>query len=225
EIPQPGPHQSFDLTDTGDILEAVNGYSRTYSRIGKEYRLTTIADPNGNNVDITYDKRGRLDSIAGDGIKIELSWSAGDRSQLLSVADSAGRHVSFSQSHHLLQSVTDPAGARWTYEYDSAGLLKLATDPMQRTLLRVEYNKAGLVLAAGDGVGTHRYEYTPWSEGSRISRRTVVIDSMGTHTNFEHNTAGAPVRISDDDGGAVTFEYNSSNRTNRVSATTGYEAR
>ena len=96
---------------------------------------------------------------------------------------------------------------------------------MQRTLLQVEYNKAGLVLGAGDALAAHRYQYTPWSEGSRISRRTVVIDSKGTRTNYEHNIGGAPVRVSDDDGGAVAFEYNSSNRFDRLSATTGYEVK
>ena len=224
EMPQPGPHQSFEVTDSGEILEQADGLSRTYGKIGPAYRLTRIDDPNGYQTTLIYDKHGSLKSIASASGKMAVEWSSGKRPKIRSVTDSTGRRVRFGQSDHFLTSVTDPAGARWTYEYDGSGRLSLAADPVGRTLLRARYNSSGAVLEAGDAVGAHHYEYTPWSEGARISRRTVVTNSLGAVTAFEHNANGAIVATIDDEGNAASVEYNSANRFGRVSDTAGNEA-
>ena len=223
EIPESGFHQYFDVTDKGDILELANGFSRTYGKIGATYRLRQIADPNGNQVDIGYDQRGNLISIAGSGGKISIRWSGGKKPQIRSVTDSAGRRVRFKQSEHLLRAVIDPTGTRWTYDYDDSGLLTLGTDPVGRKLLHVNYNKSGWVVEAGDAVGASRYEYTLWSEGSRISRRTVVTDPMGALTTFEQNESGALVGIRADEATTLRIEYNSANRPERIVDATGEE--
>ncbi|HYY95424.1 MAG TPA: DUF6531 domain-containing protein, partial [Pyrinomonadaceae bacterium] len=160
-VPQtdaPGLHQSFDLTDGETISEQAAGLTRTYRKLGDAYRLARIADPNDNSINIYFNDRGNVVRIASGSASLSLDWSGGKRPLLLSVADSAGRRVSFRQAGQRLRAVTDAAGAEWSYGY-AGGRLTRASDPVGRVLLRARYDDVGRAVEAGDAAGAYLFEY------------------------------------------------------------------
>ncbi|MCA1631068.1 MAG: DUF6531 domain-containing protein [Acidobacteria bacterium] len=218
----PGLHQSFDVTNANTITEPAAGFSRIYQRIGGAYRLSRIADANGNAITISFDARGNITHIDNGGAAIALAWSDGQNSRLLSVTDSAGRRVSFKQDGQRLRSVTDAAGAQWSYDYANNQLIA-ATDPLGRTLLRARYDKAGRAIEAGDAAGLYNFEYGAVT--AAISRQTVVTDPVGAKTVVRHNENGALTSVSDEDGQAITVEYNTANRPTRMLDALGNETK
>ncbi|MDQ3818753.1 MAG: DUF6531 domain-containing protein [Acidobacteriota bacterium] len=236
---EPNAHQSFTIADSDTITEQAVGLTRTYKRLNGVYRLSQIADANGNKVTIGFDGRGNISRIANDGGALALEWSDGRDARLLSVTDNAGGRVSFRQDGQRLRAVTDSYGAQLTYDYEDGRLLTRAADPVGRTLLRVRYDKSGRVLAAGDAAGTYLYQYDT-SYG--ISRRTVVTDPAGVKTVYEqtergllasagdgevetarieYNAANRPARLSDSEGNEIRFAYDAQNRLLHQSATDG----
>ncbi|MFL6255360.1 MAG: DUF6531 domain-containing protein [Pyrinomonadaceae bacterium] len=214
KTPAPGMHQSFALVGDGTAVEQVSILTRTYTKLGGEYRLSQIADANGNSIRIGFDARGNVASIAGPGGTISLTWSDGKSPQLLAAGDSAGRRVSFRQDAARLRAATDVAGAVWTYDYTAQGLSR-AVDPLGRALLRVRYDRDGRVAEAGDAAGTSLYEYG----AGAVSRRTVVTDPGGVKTVYEHSELGALTAMREE-GGQVLIEsdYDAANRPTRVSS-------
>jgi YD repeat-containing protein len=219
---EPGAHQSFDLIDDGTINEQAAGLTRTYKRIGATYRLTQIADPNGNAVNITFNPRGLIASIIGGAATIALQWSDAKDSRLLSVSDSAGRRISFKQDGRRLRAVTDNAGARWTYNYEADRLTE-AADPLGRILLRARYDKADRAVESGDAAGTYSFDYG--STEATVSPRTLVTDPAGAMTVFTHTAKGALSEASDEEGRLALIEYNASNRPTHTLDATGNETR
>src|SRR5258707_3544750 len=189
-------HQSFDLNrDT--ITEQAAGLTRTYNKLGDEYRLTKIADPNGNSIDIAFDAPRNLNRMTGAGGTLTLEWSKNKDARLIAISDSAGRRVSFKQNGNRLQGITDAAGKEWTCDY-SNGRLTRALDPLGRVLLQVGYDRSGRVVSAGDGAGTNLYNYD--STSSTLSKRTVVTDPVGVKTVFWHTAGGAITAVSEEGG-------------------------
>ncbi len=214
-------HQSFDLNrDT--ITEQAAGLTRTYNKLGDAYRLTQIADPNGNSIDMGFDARGNLNRIAGSGGTLTLEWSKNKDARLMAISDSAGRRVSFKQNGNRLQGITDAAGKEWTYDY-SDGRLTRALDPLGRVLLQVGYDRSGRVVKSGDGAGANLYNYD--STSPTLSQRTVVTDPIGVKTVLEHTWSGAITAVSEDGGQTLLqVAYNTANRPMRMSSGLGNEA-
>jgi YD repeat-containing protein len=222
-VPQtdaPGLHQSFDLTDGETISEQAAGLTRTYRKLGGAYRLARIADPNDNSINIYFNDRSNVSRIASGSASLSLEWSGGKRPLLLSVADSAGRRVSFRQDGQRLRAVTDAAGAEWSYDY-AGGRLTRASDPVGRVLLRVRYDNAGRAVEAGDAAGAYLFEYDAAPDA--VSRRTTVTDPVGAKTIFTHSGRGALAAIADEEGQLASIEYNAANRLVLISDSLGNE--
>ena len=221
---EPIPHQAFHLTEADSISEEAGGLMRTYRRIGDLFRLSRIADPNGNAINISFDALGNIAQLSGaGGGSLTLEWSETGDPRLLGVSDHTGRRIAFRQDGQRLRAVTDAASAQWSYDYQS-GRLTRAADPMGRALLRVRYDGGnGRVTEAGDAAGAYLYEYQPAS--APISRRTTITDPLGARTIFKHTGRGALAAMSDDEGQTVSFEYNEANRPVRIANSLGDETR
>jgi YD repeat-containing protein len=218
----PAPHQSLSITNPDTLLEQGSGLTKTYKRFGQIYRLSQIADANGNKVAIAFDARGNVSSIANDnGGALSLKWSDSKDARLLSITDHTGQQVSYRQDGQRLRAVMDSSGAQLTYDYE-AKMLTRAADPAGRVLLRVRYDKARRVVEAGDAVGAFLYQYEP---ASGVSRRTVVTDPIGVKTSYEHTERGLITALSNDGAGTAWIEYNAANRPVLVSDSNGDETR
>ncbi|HYG80318.1 MAG TPA: DUF6531 domain-containing protein [Pyrinomonadaceae bacterium] len=211
-------HQSFDIVDKETITEQVSGLTRTYKKLGETYRLSQMADANGNAVSIAFDSTGNISRIASStGGALTLEWSAGKDARLLSVTDTSGRRVSFRQDGQRLRVVTDASGAQWSYDY-AGGRLTRATDPVGRVLARVLYDRAGRVVESADAAGSYSFEYA-------ASGRTVVTDPLGAKNTYGHTANGLLTSVSDDEGRTSAYEYNAANRPTRISNSFGDETR
>jgi YD repeat-containing protein len=219
---EPGAHQAFDLAGDATINEQAAGLTRTYKKIGATFRLARIADPNNNAINIAFNTRGNVASITSGAGAIALEWSDAKDSRLLSAADSAGRRVAFKQDGQRLRTVTDPAGAQWTYGYAAARLIE-AADPLGRVMLRARYDKAGRAVESGDAAGVNSFEYE--SSSSAVSRRTLVADPLGATTLITHTDSGALASVSDGEGQSLAIEYNAANRSVRVADSLGNETK
>ena len=219
---EPGPHQSFELTDSDTINETAAGLSRTYIRIGEVFRLTRVAAPSGDAVTVGFDGRGNVTRIAGaGGAALTLKWSAGGDARLLWVADPTGRRVSFVRDGRRLRSVVDAAGGRWSYDYDASGRLTRAADPSGRVLLRALYGAGGRAAEAGDAAGAYRFDYE--TAAGAVSLRTVVTDPIGASVVFAHTGRGALASADDAEGRLFAVEYDALNRPARVADSFGEE--
>jgi YD repeat-containing protein len=218
----PFPHQSFELINELTIVEQSAGLTRTYSRLGDAYRLSRMSDADGAHLAISFDAGShhvvRIESSSGAALMLE--WSNGADSQLLSVADNAGRRVTFKQDGKRLRSVLDAAGAPWTYDYEGARLVR-AADPLGRLVLRARYDRMGRVVEAGDAAGTHLYDYD--SRPATLSQLTSVTDPTGRKTSLTHSASGLLTAIAEGEGRTVRFEYNAANRPVSVADSLGDE--
>lgn len=204
-----GLHQSFEEVSDGTLTESVGRITRTYQRIGGEYRLSRISDPNGNAIAISFDRKGNVSRVEGlGGQSLSLNWTAGKQRQLLSVTDKTGRRVTFARRGKLLDTVIDQAGSRWSYEY-AGGRLVGVTDPLGRAVLRARYDAQGRVVESGDAAGSHLFDY----EGGG---RTTVTDPLGAKTTITHTALGAVSSITEDEGLTATIEYDEANRPTRA---------
>lgn len=217
----PLQHQSFDLLNEGVVTEQIAGLTRTYTKLGEAYRLSRIADSNGNGISISFDAGFNISRIeSSGGASFTLEWSKGEDARLLSVTDNTGRRVAFKQDGKRLRAVTDPAGAQWTYDYEGARLTR-ASDPLGRTLLRARYDRTGRAVEAGDAAGAYLFDYD--STSASVSRLTTVTDPLGAKTYFEQSESGLLTALTDGEGRSARFEYNAANRLVRVSNSLGDE--
>jgi RHS repeat-associated protein len=113
-----------------------------------------------------------------NGYNTALAYNSGG--QLVTVADPAGRQLTFTYTGTHVTGVTDPMGRTWSYDYDSGGNLVTATDPMGRTW-SFTYDANHLMLTMTDPRG-------------------------GTTTNV-YNSAAQVVSQTDPDGGTTTWGY------------------
>src|SRR5262249_21581545 len=62
-----GPWGWFLRRDNeGVILDADDGVYRRFSKVGKRFLLTILADRNNNRIRLQYDHRGRLEKVVND---------------------------------------------------------------------------------------------------------------------------------------------------------------
>jgi len=216
---EPNAHQSFVVTDSDTINEQTGGMTRTYKRLGEAYRLSQIADLNGNKISITFDAHGNITRIGNEsGRSLTLEWSDDRAARLLNVSDNTGQRVSFRQDGQRLRAVTDSSGAQLIYDYEDGKLLTRAADAVGRTLLRVRYDKTDRVVESGDAAGTYSYQY---DTAPGISHRTIVTDPVGVKTIYEQTDRGLLASFSDGEGAAARIEYNAANRAVLLSDSNG----
>jgi len=215
--------QSWNV-ESGDILR----YCFRPGTNGTRMPLVAIENVIGQGVDLVYDRSGHL-----TGIQQRL-----ERRMLV-----LGYHA-----NGLVNSVTlqAPNGERRPivrYEYDGAGRLSAAFDPLGNAD-RFEYDKHARVareLAKDGGVRSYKYDEdgrcVRYSGLDRYdektlrylpaSRTTVLTDSYGGQTIFYYLPTGQIVRMVDALGGEATYEYDEFGRivtkTTPGGAKTGYK--
>lgn len=213
KVPEPGLHQSFQVTDQKTIIERTAGNTRTYVKLGGSYRLSQIVNANGDHIAINFDSRSNLARIAGSGGSLALKWSDKKDARLLSVEDSTGRRVVFEQDGHRLREVIDVANSHWSYDYTDERLVR-ATDPLGRTLVGARYDKSGRAVEVGDAAGSFKFYY----DAGSVSARSVVTDPLGVRTVFEHNRLGETISVGEEgEPTLLQIDYNSANRPHHLS--------
>ncbi len=189
------------LTGAGGVTGAFliaqadrNGNTVTLTRTGPFQNLTTITEPAGRQLTLTYDASNRITAIA----------------------DPIGRTVTYTYGPAGLTSVTDPAGGVTQYSYDGQGRMLTLTDPRGITYLTNTYDANGRVVqqTQADG-GVWQLSYT--TTAGAVTQ-TVVTGPRSNATTYRFNGQGYHLSQTDALGQATTFARDPA--TNLLRATT-----
>jgi RHS repeat-associated protein len=207
-IQEGGSRVPFGLTNgvwrspdrfTARLVQETNG-TWTFTRNEREVfqfdssgRLISIRDLNGETTTLGYNPTsGKLATVTdAAGRVMTFTWS-GDRITKVVGPGSPGREVLYSYDALLrLTGVTDVAGGKWVYSYDTSGRLSTVRDP----------NREGV---ANPPVLSNLYDTS--------GRVTLQTDRLGKATVFDYSVAGE-TKVTDPTGDVSVDYYTNGLRT------------
>lgn len=170
-------------------------------------RLAQVRDSGGRTIAFEHDRSGRLAGVwlpapDGQGLRQHAAYRYSPAGDLVEVHDALGKRVRMAYDHHALVQETDRNGLRFYFEYDGFGPFARCT----RTW--------------GDG-GLHDHAITYDVPG----RRTIVEDSLGYATVYEHGAYGLVTAIIDARGGITRHEHDEALRRTAVIDPLGHATR
>lgn len=192
--------------------------------------LTSEADRNGNTLTMNRNAEGRLESVSdAAGRKLTLAYNA--EGQVESVTDPIGRTVKYTYEGGDLSSVTEPgeSSLRWRFKYNASHELTSEADALGNTMTS-EYYGSHRMASQTDALGRKRTWQYPGTELDRETRITepngsITLERFGkdgqpasiTHaaetplaatTEYEYESAGNLIAVTDPNGHKTTFGYN-----------------
>jgi YD repeat-containing protein len=195
-------------------------------KFDKGGRPTTVVDPLGNTLQMTYDpttgelvtyqdQNGNTRSLTwnGSGNLVALTYPGGLQEQF--GYDAGGREVSY----------TDRGGQTTRHTYNAAGLVAEKDYP-DGTHVSYVYNAQNLMTSSTDAAGTTTYSYDSFGRLTGVSypnglslsytydaagRRTQLVDQTGFTTNYAYDALGRLSKLTDGSGAlivAYTYDAN-----------------
>lgn len=177
------------------------------SRVAIDYdaegRPVAVTDPAGAETRVGYDDAGNLATLTTPG-----------GSTLVLDHDTAGRTVRLVDPRGQ-EDGADPDAFAWTYDWDAAGNLVAAVDPLGATS-RVERDAVGRVTATTDPTGAAtRYRYDP------MGRMLLVAAPDGSATTYTYDAGGNVASRTTPLGHTTRYAYDAANRLTGVTAPGG----
>ncbi len=222
------PITSYDLT----TKEGQVRYRFTNPN-GTGWFCTSITDPNGNSITLTYNSSNRLVRVTDPtNRQLNFTYSGG---RIASVTDPLNRTWGFLyngagdlvrinfptlggntysvqfgyNANHNITSFTDRRGNVWSYTYDANNRLLNTTDPAGNTT-SYTYNTNQTVLTDPNGhMLTHNYD----ASGRLISE----VDALGYTQSYSWDASNNLTALTDRRGNVWSFTYDS--RGNLLSQT------
>lgn len=186
---------------------------------GPVYRLTQIADRNGNTTTLTY-TAGNLTQITDTyGRTVIFTYSAAHK--ITSVKDALGRITTFQydSTGHMLTGITDPNGHAMGYTYNSLYQLTSKTDKAGR-LFHYTYNSSFAPAAVTDANGTtpatlsnpNNWATDPTQLAEKQLRvylpsTTTTTDGLGRQWQYQYDANGYITRETYPDGHFTIYQY------------------
>jgi RHS repeat-associated protein len=176
-------------------------------RYDEAARIAQVRDSGGRTIALEHDRDGRLATLwvpapDGQGMRQHAAYRYCPAGDLVEVCDATGKAVRFSYDQHTLVEEVDRNGLRFHFEYDGFG-------PFARC-----------VRTWGEG-GLYDHAITYDVPG----RRTIVEDSLGHATVYEHGAYGVVAKIIDARGGVTQYEHDDLLRRTAVTDPLGHTTR
>ncbi|NEQ97760.1 MAG: RHS repeat protein, partial [Cyanothece sp. SIO2G6] len=214
-------------------------------------RITSVVDPDGNEVVYGYDANGDLvsvtdreqhtttldyhderdhyldsitDPLGREGVRAQYNEATGRLTQLLDVN---GEVVTLSYDPaNSLQAVTDVFGNPTTYEYDARGNVVQEVDAVGKITRRTYDGQNNVlsetIITAESGPEGWTTTYTYDNQGNQLS----MTDPLGTVTRSTYGAYGRVVSETDALGNTTTYGYspsgNLTSSTDALGNTTSY---
>lgn len=198
---------AFEYDAQGHLTALTNalGQRWQYGSYTDQDLPTSITDPNGSSVSLTYDGDGRLTSWSRDGQSWQFTYNA--LGQLLSSTNPAGG-VSLRTygTDHRLVSIQQPDDSLVEYSYDAMGNVtarRLSGGSV--TIAAVyTYDELGRLLAVINSEGTTTRAYTYDAAGRMDSSRLAGPVSQ----TLQYDALNRLVSVTDELGYTHTTQYN-----------------
>jgi RHS repeat-associated protein len=183
----------------------------TYTRAG---RVASVATGEGRGWANGYDAAGRLVTATdASGVTTRFGWDVCDR--MTSITAASGRVESYRYDGCGRVVAVERDGRVWRTEYDHAGRVTAAVDPLG-AITRYEYDLAGRMVAATDALG-HRTRFRYDERGNA----TAVIDPFGGLSTTTFDAMRHPVAFTDQLGRTTRLERDLAGRVTRQELPTG----
>jgi len=203
------------------------------------YRLTSIADRNGNTVVFAYNGDGTLASVTdAAGKATSFAYDANDRCISMTIPGGGSATYGYDANGHLVQTTDllgnistftydadhamtslSTAGKVTTFSYDESGGSKHVSSIVDALGHTTSYsvNDSGLVTITEPGGGTMKY-------ASSDGKTTTVTNQRGvTVSETTYNDDGLPSSVTFADGSSRTLEYDTRGNLTKVTDRLGAE--
>ena len=216
---------TYNFNTSGKLISIRdrNGNTTTLTYTGNHesssgQALTTITDPSGRTIYLTYDSQNRISAVTGTNNNVYNFTYANDT--LISVSFSlVGNPSGWSYSYDSngqMQAKTDPQGYVTTYTYDSEGRVTSSIDPEGKTK-RISYDSANntAIVTEKDG-GVWIYRYDPL-----LNVTTQKIDPLGNVTTYQYDSYKNLLSTREPDGSITSYTYDEYGNMASVTDPTG----
>ncbi|NCD35013.1 MAG: hypothetical protein EOL87_16545 [Spartobacteria bacterium] len=198
------------LTAYGDYFLLLDRTTRETFRYQKQndglFRLTSIADRNGNTVDITRNAtNGKITKITDEATReLVFQYNAAGRCESIRVPDGRSIQFQYDTSGHLT-GITDMAGYKAAYGYDAEHYLA-SLNLAGRTALFTYQDKTwepGRYVTQIDNANKDIVTYAFDGNTPGVMQRTSADGRMKTYTSNQ----GFTTKVSDPLDGVLSAEY------------------
>jgi len=219
-----------DTIYTADPTSEPNSFTTTYEYTSN-LELAGVVFPKGNCIDYTYNDDGNLTGI----------YRKTDPNQPNDPNDPdvIGTMYTYDEVFpNKIKTARDPAGNTITYKYDSYGNVRKIIYPKVTTpggqenpVIKFTYNANGQIetATAPDDIVT-RYEYytDPCDFDNYGHLWKTIVDygadpcCMNVTTEFEYDTLGHVIKVTDPNNSATLFEYNDLDQLTQITSALNY---
>lgn len=209
-VSQPGDYSILTKKADGSFtLTKKDGTINTFAADGK---LTSIADRNGNILNLTY-ADGKLAIVADPAGRV-ITFTYDAASHLTKVTDPSGSNYNLSVGN-FLNTVTQPDGSVWQYSYDANAYMLTKTDPLGN-VTSYAYDDRHRVVSSIDPEGRTRSITYP--QTSNTVKSTTFTEKDGGVWQYSYDTQkGTLISKTDPQGGVTSYSYDAAD--NRISTT------
>ena len=174
-------------------------------------RLSSIADKNGNKINLNYTTKGltRITDTAGRIITINYD----SKDHITIITDPIGRTITFVYNPKGdLISATDMNNNPTQYTYDVNHQMLSAVDPRGNTIVSNVYdNQKRVVVSQKDAKqGETKYTY------EEVDKKTIILDALGNKTTHYHDELLRLIQEQDAKGNSTYYAYNEAGNRIRV---------
>ena len=187
-------------------LTRSNNMFRLEERFGVRYDFNTNnlisawRDADSNVLSFAYNAQANLSTVTNSyGRGFTLTYSGA--TQLVSVADSSQRSVSYGYTSMNLTSFTNAEGKAWTYAYDSNRWMRRIVDPLTQTTATNTYDATGMVVTQKNAASNS------WAFFVVPGWRSVEQDPFGGRTTYYFDSQGRQVAVEDALGNRRSVGY------------------
>lgn len=184
------------------------------------YRLTLITDPGGRTYTFGYDDEGRLAAVTDPNLGRSWALAYDGQNRLVEIADPLGHHVGLAYDGGLLVSIDDPRGHAATIAWATPG-------GSPGTRLPVTIDKGGSTVGFGFDAPSRATTVTdpngnPWRYVYDASGRlTAVVDPAASQASLAWDANQHLTAFTDRNGHSRTFAYDASGNLTQATLPVG----
>lgn len=213
-----GYETSFQYDAGNNITKTTDGNNNntTYG-FDANGNTTTIADPEGCMVQMTYEPLYNQTASFKDKNGNTTTFAYDNKGNLTTISRPLAVNESYTYDTYGNQiSYTDARGNTTTYEYNANGYLTKINHPIGGLNTQFTYDNRGNKLTQTDGNGhTTTFVY------DTLNQAVTTQDPLGNQTHYEYDARGNRTRVTNALGNVTEYQYDQLDRLVQMNAPLG----